>query len=121
MSNNVHALMSYQINQMIALEIEDDTDLQNYRLSCHFANDAADGDNGSFWRRRFLAHYDQPSPLRLSNKEYKKTYIKRQHRLNLVDAKGKTKSCHEKNCLEALRDLIAGMNQAFVVICVRVY
>ena len=95
---------------MIALAIVDDADLQNYRLSCHFANDAADGDNGSFWRKRFLAHYDATSAgYQVCNGEYKRMYVHRQLRLGFHDRTGKSKSGDERRSLEVLRDLIAGM------------
>jgi len=100
--------LSLELNQMIAHQIVDDGDLQNYRLGCRFANDATDGDGGTFWRKRFIAHYDSPlTPL--SNLQYKKKYIQRQCRLGLHGTSGDNKSGFERKSLEVIRELMVGM------------
>lgn len=94
---------------MIALELGDDQDLQNYRMCCHFANDAADGDGASFWRTRFHRTFDPPlSSLKLSNLDYKKRYIRRQQRLRIPVRSRRGRSEGERRRLEALKELIVG-------------
>lgn len=53
---------------MIALNIEEDEDICNFRAACTFTRDIIDGDEGSFWRARFRDTYDVLNNLQSSTK-----------------------------------------------------
>jgi hypothetical protein len=100
-----------EIAQRIALEIEYDSDLCNFRLICRSTHDAVDGDFDSFWRKRFLSIFERPAAEwngAKGNQQYKKAYQIRRQALREGPRKGFKlgKGEMEERCLEVLRDLI---------------
>ncbi|GAB7350915.1 hypothetical protein MBLNU459_g1427t1 [Dothideomycetes sp. NU459] len=104
--------LSIEINQMIGAELENDTDIAKYRLICVSTKDAIDGDDDSFWRKRFLQHFDLPmatvsTKRHLDSGTLKQMYQQRRQALRQganfrlgSDPKNKSK------CLKVMRDLI---------------
>lgn len=78
--------------------------------TCRSARDAIEGNGRSFWRRRFLATFEKPHRPK-SNDEFKAMYLRRRlnnfHRVTF--AKGNSRA--EKECLNAIRDIIVGQSQ----------
>lgn len=95
-----------QITQMIAVDIEDDADLLNFRLTCSHFNSAADDDQVTFWRSRFLTRYDPPA--KPSKFTFKKRYIQRLNGLKLhLGPQKKAKLSLGPASVAVIRDLIA--------------
>ena len=95
------------MNQRIAHHIEADQDLCAFRVVCKATRDAIDGDNLSFWRRRFLGTFEKATGYK-SNKAYKEAYQKRKKAMKFGADFKRGSSRREKACLEVLRDLILG-------------
>lgn len=100
---------------MIGLELENDTDLGTYRLICISTKNAIDGDNYSFWRKRFLTKFDAPSASGsskrcIANESIIEMYQLRRKLLRrgaTFEHGGSTQA--ENNCLLVVRDLVVGM------------
>lgn len=107
-------MVPLEVNEMIALNIGNDKDLANFRLICRQTKHAIDGNNGSFWRKRFHQGYDAKAPIvsnsrTLVNNNYRIMYQRRRHYLKhgcTFDRAGITST--ELRCLDILRDLIIG-------------
>jgi hypothetical protein len=109
--DNSFNTLPIEIAQRIALEIEYDSDLCNFRLVCRSTHDAVDGDFDSFWRKRFLSIYERPAADwkgAEGNRQYKAAYQWRRCILKNTrkEAFKLGNGAMEKRCLEVLRDLI---------------
>lgn len=96
-----------QVVELIGSYLESDQDIKNFRATCRHIRHNIEGHNGSFWRDRFLANFDQPhSPM--SNADYKKQYQARKKMF--VDGAtfkfGHTEE--ERRCLQMLKNMVVG-------------
>lgn len=102
---------------MIGRELENDTDIGNYRLTCNSTKDAIDGDEYSFWRKRFLDYFDALSMAdscarRRANKSLKDIYMQRRRLLQQgADFESGSTTRDAMGCLAVMRDLIIGMSK----------
>ena len=98
----------------ITFYIEADQDICAFREVCKITRDAVDGDNFSFWRRRFLSVFEQPFGYE-DNKSYRDGYQKRRQMLKLGAEFKRGHTRPEKDCLEILKDLILGKSMLFLL------
>lgn len=116
-------MLTSQINQLIATNLDKDQDVGNYRMICKNTLDSIDADGCSFWRRRFLTIFESPSWVftgqRLrDNEKFRDQYQKRKATLSNTLPWTKHEGLgflvnygtfrKEKRCLEILRDMIIG-------------
>ncbi|KAK3716377.1 hypothetical protein LTR37_006527 [Vermiconidia calcicola] len=110
--SNPFTTLPLETNQHIASLIEYDTDLCSFRLICHATNDAVEADSCSFWRRRFLGHFERPvgEPSLWKGAEgnlrFKKEYAKRRGCLKNGARFGSGETRRERECLEVVRALV---------------
>lgn len=98
-----------EITQRIGSYCTYDSDLCNFRLICRSTHDSVDGDNCSFWRRRFLDVFEQSISLQTSgNLAFKKAYQKRRSVLKNGAQFRTGETRRERECLEVIRDLVVG-------------
>lgn len=102
-----------EIRQRIATFIEYDKDLCSFRGICQSTHDAVDADNCSFWRRRFLIHFDKLT-MEASNQEYRRAYQKRRHILKNGAAFRGGKTERERMCIQELMEMILGTLKTIV-------
>lgn len=100
--------LAIETRQRIAGFVEYDKDLCSFRGICRSTNDAIDADNCSFWRRRFLAHFDLPINT-LSNQEYRTAYQRRRHILKNGAAFDAGMTEREHMCIKELMEMILGV------------
>lgn len=100
--------ITLQTNQHIASFLEYDTDICNFRRICRPTLDAVDADNYTFWRRRFVSHFEDCCWPRTQNVKYRVSYQARKRLLKngAVFTTGETRK--ERKCLELIRDLAIG-------------
>lgn len=97
------------MNKEIAQYLMQDQDIANFRLICRATHDAIDGDNESFWRKKFRDNYAYKDGE--TNQQLKMKYQKRAKHLNRgisMDWKYKGHKNYEIKVLDILIDLIVG-------------
>lgn len=110
-ARDVFTDLAVETKQHIASFIESDIDLCNFRLVISSMNNAVDDDNLSFWRRRFLAHFDKftaTGDRYEVNLSHKVKYQERKHYLKYGALFQNGETDKEMQCLVMVVEMMLG-------------